>query len=63
LYPTGVWWVGETIRDCATLQGSALPPAGWRIALGLYDLATGQRLPVTDRTGTELSDGQVVVKP
>jgi hypothetical protein len=47
-YPTGAWAAGETIDDAYTLALPAgLPPGRYPIWLGMYDPATGQRLPVT----------------
>jgi hypothetical protein len=47
-YPTGAWSPGEAIDDCVTLD---LPPSGWQVALGLYNLDNGVRLPVRDAAG------------
>ncbi|MFQ5612471.1 MAG: hypothetical protein ACE5H9_10090 [Anaerolineae bacterium] len=51
LYPTGIWSPAERIIDRHTLlpvtdQGDPLPPGQYRLAIGLYDPATGERLPV-----------------
>ncbi len=45
-YPTSLWDAGETVLDRHTLD---VPP-GASVELGLYDLATGQRLSLPDRT-------------
>lgn len=63
LYSTGVWTVGEAIDDCVTLDAPRLPPLGWQVAVGLYDLATFQRLPVVDANGQSLPNGAVLVSP
>ena len=62
-YPSSVWLVGESTLNCTTLAETALPPSGWQVTVGLYNLATGQRLPVIDRTGAELDSSSVTIKP
>jgi hypothetical protein len=62
-YPTSVWSPGETIEECIGLDTPDLPPSDWRFAIGLYDLATGQRLPVSDANGQLLSNDMVLVQP
>lgn len=62
LYPTGAWAVGEIVEDRHTLElkpGTA--PGDYRLAVGLYRLATGQRLPVYDEAGEELPAGQALI--
>jgi hypothetical protein len=47
-YPTRAWRNGETIDDDYRLLVPAdLPPGRYPVWLGMYDPATGQRLPVT----------------
>ncbi|MFI5268439.1 MAG: hypothetical protein ACHQ7M_13790, partial [Chloroflexota bacterium] len=41
-FPTGTWLPGETILDRHTLS---LPPGAYTLQVGLYELATLQRLP------------------
>lgn len=57
-YPTGVWGAGESIDHCVTLAGR-----GSTIAIGMYDLATLMRLPLTDASGARLTDDLLVVRP
>jgi hypothetical protein len=46
-YPTSLWDVGEVIRDTILVPVPSHIPAGeYEIIIGLYNLATGQRLPV-----------------
>jgi hypothetical protein len=46
-YPPHLWAAGEVFDDAATLTLPAdLPPGDYPIQLGLYDFATGARLPV-----------------
>ncbi|MBN1311710.1 MAG: glycosyltransferase family 39 protein [Anaerolineae bacterium] len=61
LYPTSVWVVGEAIEDCVTLDAPGLPQSGWKAAIGLYDLATGLRLPVIDAGGQALLNDMVLI--
>lgn len=63
LYPTSVWNPGETVDDCVMLKASELPGSGWQVAVGLYDLATGQRLSVVDAAGQSLSNDRVLIQP
>ena len=35
----------------------------WRVAVGLYDLSSGARLPVTGPQGAALPDSQVIAQP
>ncbi len=44
-YPTGMWQAGEVIIDPHRLDLSALPPGDYQIFSGLYNFATGDRLP------------------
>jgi hypothetical protein len=46
-YPTSLWDFGEVIIDPHPLDLSTLPPGEYQILFGLYDFATGERLPVT----------------
>lgn len=46
-YPTSVWEPGEIVADTHTLDTRGLAPGAYRVAVGLYHLATLQRLPVT----------------
>jgi hypothetical protein len=46
-YPTSLWDPGEVIRDTVLVPVPPRIPAGdYEIIVGLYNLATGQRLPV-----------------
>ena len=56
-YPTSVWDAGEVIADLHTLSIAPDLPAGeYRVAIGLYDPQTGQRLSVVDEDGRILTD-------
>jgi len=62
-YPTGAWIPGEVLSDCVTLGASGVPGDGWQVGVGLYDPATGQRLPIQDSTGRALADGMLLLSP
>lgn len=60
--PTSLWLPGETFQDRYTLAlGVDLPPGAYSLALGLYDWATGERLPLTDSRGAPLPDNRVLI--
>ena len=56
-YPTSQWTPGQVVRDPYIVQLSPdLPPGDYRLHVGLYLLATLQRLPVVDETGAAVDD-------
>ena len=58
-YPTSMWRAGETFVEERSIPVTA--PAGTKLALGLYRLADGTRLPVIDATGQRVRDDQVII--
>jgi 4-amino-4-deoxy-L-arabinose transferase-like glycosyltransferase len=62
-FPTSTWLSGEPILDAHRLQprAGASPPA--RVELGLYLLATGQRLPASSVDGRSLGDAVTLPLP
>jgi hypothetical protein len=49
IFPTSVWPVGEIIRETSELALPAdIPPGQYQLWTGLYNLETGERLPVED---------------
>lgn len=46
-YPTGLWEANEVIVDPHPLDLSAVAPGRYRVVAGLYNFATGERVPVT----------------
>ncbi|HYF65470.1 MAG TPA: glycosyltransferase family 39 protein, partial [Herpetosiphonaceae bacterium] len=46
-YPTSRWKPGEIVLDMPDLPLPALPPGRYGVKIGLYDLATFARLPVS----------------
>ena len=60
-YPTSVWDAGEVIADLHTLSLAPDLPAGeYKIAIGLYDPETGQRVPIVDQDG-QVSGDHVII--
>jgi hypothetical protein len=56
-YPTSIWDVGEVIKDDYELVVKADAPTGeYQIEMGMYELATGQRLPILDEEGLPQRD-------
>jgi hypothetical protein len=48
-YPTSLWDAGEVVRDAIKIPiPPQVPPGDYEIVIGLYDFATGHRLPVLD---------------
>jgi 4-amino-4-deoxy-L-arabinose transferase-like glycosyltransferase len=65
-YPTGLWSPGEIIVDIHSLELATLPPGDYFLLAGLYNPATGERLPAFATEGKILPDyavnvGQVTV--
>jgi hypothetical protein len=46
--PTSSWYIGEVIRDEYELALDGVPPGDYLIEVGMYELATGHRLPVIE---------------
>jgi hypothetical protein len=56
-YPTSLWQAGEIVSDRRTLTLPATIPNGtYRLVVGLYDLASGQRLNATGAAASETDD-------
>jgi len=59
--PTTAWRPGESITDNHGLPiPPGTPPGNYEIEIGLYDVATGQRLPVYDPDGKPAGDRVVM---
>lgn len=63
-YPTTHWLVGRVVDDTHLL---ALPPGlaagGYRLAIGLYNWQTGERLPIEQLDGTRVPDARLILEP
>ncbi|RME45364.1 MAG: hypothetical protein D6796_10595, partial [Caldilineae bacterium] len=56
-YPTTGWKAGETIVDAYNLLiAPDAPPGSYQLWVGMYNLSTGERLPVLDDTGHPAGD-------
>ncbi len=61
-YPTSFWDVGELVKDEHELTVDPNAPEGnYTLALGLYFLPTGERLPLLDGEGDMVILGRVTV--
>jgi hypothetical protein len=61
-YPTTGWVEGEVITDEYEIAvKSDAPPGDYQIEVGMYDAATGQRLPVFDEGGTRLPGDRILL--
>jgi hypothetical protein len=60
-YPTSGWQAGEVVSDTVQLSLSDLPPGDYRLAVGLYEVATGDRLPVVTSDGTPLPNERLIL--
>ena len=62
-YPTTGWLPGEYLADTHTITiAPATAPGSYRVAVGLYDPATGQRLTTPEGADQILLEPQVVVE-
>jgi 4-amino-4-deoxy-L-arabinose transferase-like glycosyltransferase len=55
-YPTSWWGAGEVVADRHRLPSETienLPPGAYTLSVGLYNLDTGERLPVRAADGTQ----------
>lgn len=60
--PTNRWFPGEYITDEYTLAlPNDLAPGEYRMAVGMYDEATGVRVPLTDANGARIADDAVIL--
>jgi 4-amino-4-deoxy-L-arabinose transferase-like glycosyltransferase len=61
-YPTTGWVEGEVITDEYEIAvKSDAPPGEHQIEVGMYDAATGQRLPIFDEGGTRLPGDRILL--
>lgn len=62
VYPTSFWWPGEVVEDETTVSLESVLPGKYGIAIGIYDPASGERLPVVDGAGNKLPDGRLILE-
>ncbi|RLC90638.1 MAG: hypothetical protein DRI77_14650 [Chloroflexi bacterium] len=60
-YLTSWWDKDEIVTDPITLDVSRLSPGQYEVAVGVYDPATLERLPVVDQAGTSLPERKLVL--
>jgi len=61
-YPTSVWPPSTVVRDKHVVPvAEDLVPDEYRLAVGLYELATMERLAAFDQAGTALADRKVIL--
>jgi len=59
-YPTSAWDPGEIVTDARKLDTAGLPAGTYRLAVGMYDLRTMQRLPLR-ADGASSSDNRLLL--
>ncbi len=60
--PSSSWAQGQVVVDEMSVPVKAdAPPGLYHLAVGLYDAASGGRLPISDVNGQSLADDQVVL--
>jgi hypothetical protein len=59
--PTSHWQAGDAVTDRATISLAGLPPGEYRLAVGLYDAGTGERLPASESDGERYSDAYPIL--
>ncbi len=61
-YPTTAWVIQDRVADRYELFLREAAPAGqYRLLVGMYDLATGQRLPAINGGGNRLSNDAILL--
>lgn len=58
-YPTTCWERDEVVEDAISLPLDEVPPGQYRLVVGLYDPATGERLPAYSDDGGRYPDDAV----
>jgi mannosyltransferase len=62
-HPTTRWVKGEVVTDSYTIPAKLdAPPGEYVIEIGLYNAATGERLPVLDEQGENVVDDRVLLQ-
>ena len=60
-YPTSIWDAGEVIADLHTISlGPDLPAGEYRLAIGLYDPESGERVGIVDGNGQIAGDRLII---
>jgi hypothetical protein len=62
MYPTSSWLAGQVVEDKRHVPiGTTIPAGSYRIAVGMYELDSLERLEAVDVEGNPLSKGQIVL--
>jgi hypothetical protein len=61
IYPTSNWWPGEVVSDPIAISLQDVPAGRYYIGIGVYDPASGERLPLVDGTGIAVGDGRLTL--
>jgi len=60
-FPTDAWMAGDVITDrYSILVPAETPPGDYLLIVGMYDPATGQRLPIKDSRGVDEGDHVII---
>jgi hypothetical protein len=60
-HPTSAWLAGEVVSDTVRLALDGVPPGDYRLALGLYDAVTTERLGVTLPDAQGATDDRLIL--
>ena len=60
-YPTSLWSSGEIVADERLISTKDLPPGTYDLHVGMYLLATGERLPAFDAAGTRFPTDAILL--
>jgi hypothetical protein len=58
--PTRLWAPGDLVTDSVPIEIGEVVPGNYGIAIGVYDPATGERLPLQSAEGELSDDGRFV---
>jgi hypothetical protein len=60
-YPTNTWQPGEVVEDTIAIPLSGVGSGEFKIFVGLYNAATGERLPAFSTDGQRYPDDSVFI--
>jgi len=61
-YPTGWWHVGEVVSDEVGIPLTDVPPGRYRLVVGIYGAADGNRLPISAGSGETLPEDRLLLE-
>jgi hypothetical protein len=62
-YPTRWWAKGEVVSNAIPLSLANVPAGQYRLAVGVYDPNTRDRLEATESTGAAVPDNRLILEP